>query len=55
LMRELNRSDDDWIYFFQTDDRNQITHLFFVKETSQEVLKRNYEILMMNCTYKINR
>jgi histone-lysine N-methyltransferase SETD2 len=29
--------------------------LFFVKKTFQEVLKRNYEILMMNCTYKINK
>jgi hypothetical protein len=55
LMRELNRDDDDWIYFFQTDDQSQITHLFFVKRTSQEVLKRNYEVLVMNCIYKINK
>jgi hypothetical protein len=55
VMRELNRDDDDWFYFFQTDARNQIAHLFFVKETSQNVLKRNYKILMMNYTYKINR
>ncbi len=55
LMRELNRDDDDWFYSFQTDDRNQITHLFFVKATFQDFLKINYEVLIMNCIYKINR
>jgi hypothetical protein len=36
-------------------DRNQITHLFFIKDSSRVLLKSNYEILVMNCTYKINR
>jgi hypothetical protein len=39
----------------QKDDENHITHLFFVKETSEIVLKINYKILIMNCIYKINR
>ncbi len=37
------------------EDRNQITHFFFVKETSRTFLKSNYEVFIMNCIYKTNR
>jgi head-tail adaptor len=53
LIRELNET--NWTYEMQKNVDNHITHLFFVKQTSQIVLKSNYEILVMNCTYKINR
>ncbi len=53
LMHQL--SDEDWFFVFQKNRRNQITHLFFSKKSSQFMLKTNYEVLVMNCTYKINR
>jgi hypothetical protein len=53
LMRELN--ENDWTFSFQKNSQNQITHLFFVKNISKNLLKFNFEMLMMNCTYKINK
>jgi hypothetical protein len=53
LMRELN--ENDWTFSFQKNSQNQIIHLFFVKNISKELLKSNFEMLIMNCTYKINK
>ena len=53
LMHQFDR--DDWFYAFQQNKTARITHLFFFKGISQNVLKTNHEILIMNCTYKINR
>jgi hypothetical protein len=53
LMHQLNKN--DWTFAFQKDRLNQVTHLFFAKKSSQSILKINYEVLIMNCTYKINR
>jgi hypothetical protein len=53
FIRELNQ--DDWTYKLQKDDEDQIIHLFFMKTCSLSVLKINFEILIMNCTYKINK
>jgi hypothetical protein len=53
LIRFLNES--DWFYQFQKNDENEITHLFFVRESSRIILKTNYKILIMNCIYKINK
>ncbi len=55
LMRELNNQNDDWISSFQKNARDQITHLFFIKESCQFILKINHEVLVLDCTYKINR
>jgi hypothetical protein len=57
LIRELNENSDDWTYQMRKneDDCNQITHLFFVKESSRSFLQFNYEMLIMNCIYKTNR
>ena len=52
-MQELDQN--DWTYNYQKDIRNQITHLFFVRGTSQTLLKVNHEFLVMDCTYKTNR
>ncbi len=30
-------------------------HLFFSRESSQIILKTNYEVLIMNCIYKTNK
>ncbi len=53
LMHQFD--DDDWTYAFQKSSRNQITHLFFSKKSSQSILKTNYEVLIMNCIYKTNK
>ncbi len=53
LIRELNQ--ENWTYAMQKNHENYITHLFFVKMISEILLKINYEILIMNCTYKTNR
>ena len=52
LIKEFD--ENDWFYEMQKNNLNQITHLFFVKGTQQIFLKVNHEILIMNCTYKIN-
>jgi hypothetical protein len=53
LMHQL--ADDDWFFAFQKNRRNQINHLFFLKKSSQIILKVNYEVLVMNCIYKTNK
>ena len=47
LIKELKEG--DWVYKVQKD-LNHITHLFFIKGSSKSILKRNYEVLVMNCT-----
>ena len=53
LIREFDR--DDWVYVFEKNEKNQITNFFFTRNTCQEILKSNFEILVINCIYKINR
>jgi hypothetical protein len=53
LIRELDQ--DDWVYQFQKNMNNQIIHLFFIRDTSQIMLKTNFEVFIINCIYKINR
>ena len=53
LIRELDQG--DWTYQMQKDDLDRITHLFFIKGCSQRLLKTNYEVLVMDATYKTNR
>jgi hypothetical protein len=53
LIRELKQ--EDWTYAIQKDQETRIIHFFFVKNISKILLKNNYEILVMNCTYKTNR
>ncbi len=53
LIRELKQ--EDWTYAMQKDDEIHIIHFFFVKNISKILLKINYEVLVMNCTYKTNR
>ena len=53
LIQGLDRG--HWTYHMQKDELNRITHLFFVREGSQTLLKTNYEVLVMDCTYKTNR
>ena len=54
LMRML-RNNDEWYLRHKRDAADQITHLFFSKTSSQTMLKSNYEVLLMDCTYKTNK
>lgn len=45
LIRELNQG--DWVYNVQKDLLNCITHLFFIKGSSQTLLKKNFEVLVI--------
>jgi hypothetical protein len=53
LIRKLKQK--DWTYAMQKDVETRIVHFFFVKSISKILLKTNYEVLIMNCTYKTNR
>ncbi len=52
-MRELNRN--DWKFSFQKNNHNQISHLFFFKEFSHNILRFNFEVLVLDCIYKTNK
>ena len=49
----LNKQKDYWMTY-KLDKDLCIRRLFFAKTTSQELLKLNYEVLLMNFTYKTN-
>lgn len=53
LMKQLRR--DDWHFSYAKDERDQITQLFFSRVSSMKILKSNFEVLVMDCTYKTNR
>ena len=52
LMKQLNEK--NWMFRYDIDENDQILILFFNRVFSQKMLKLNSEILIMNCTYKIN-
>ena len=52
LMKQLNEK--NWMFLYDTDENDQILTLFFSRIFSQRMLKLNFEILIINCTYKIN-
>lgn len=53
LIQEFDKG--DWMYEMQTNNQYQITHLFFSRGSTQNLLKDNPEVLTMDCTYKTNR
>ena len=55
LIQKFN-NDDNWKYQMKQNDEHQVTHLFFVNEiTWVNLLRDNFEVIIMNCIYKINR
>ena len=55
LIRSLHASDGDWYVKFLKDQKDRVTHLFFSRKSCHETLKENWEVLIMDCTYKTNR
>ena len=54
LVNELNTS-DDWYSNIRLGLAGKVTGLFFSHTDSQWLLRRNPEVLIMDCTYKTNR
>ncbi len=52
-MMALNKRKDYWMTY-KLDKDLRIRRLFIAKTTSAKVLKLNYKVLLMDCTYKIN-
>ncbi len=53
-MMELNKRVDCYTYYIE-DDWDRIEQLFFAKVSSQKNFKYNYEVLLINTTYKTNK
>ena len=53
LMLALNK-EEDWYMRHTVDNHGRVTKLFFAKTSAQRILKLNYEVLLMDCTYKTN-
>lgn len=54
LMVELHKR-ADWYTYCVEDDEDCIKQLFFVKVSSQKILKYNHEVLLINATYKTTK
>ena len=53
-MVELYRKNNWYIHCIE-DDEDYIKQLFFTKIFSQKILKYNYEVLLIDATYKTNK
>jgi hypothetical protein len=54
LLQNLKRN--NWYYKYRIIFfAHEVTHLFFVENYIYELLKNNWEVLLMNCIYKINK
>lgn len=46
---------DKWVFDFQTDSQNRLTHLFFTYRKIIKIFQSHPDILMADCTYRTNR
>ena len=53
FMKFLNKA--EYHLQYEKNEINQITRLFFFKNSFQYILKINHDILLINCTYKTNK
>ncbi len=53
LLHNLER--ESWFWQYEKDELDRITKLFFSRSSCRDMLKRNSEVLIMDCTYKTNR
>ena len=54
LLKRLHAS-DEWYVQFLKDSKDRVTHLFFSRSSCHEMLKVNWEVVIMDATYKTNR
>lgn len=48
-------NDPDWWVQHQKDAQDYITHMFFSRLSSQKMLELNWEVIIMDSTYKTNK
>lgn len=53
-MIELHKWADSYTHYVK-NDKNRIEQLFFAKMSFQKILKYNYEVLLIDATYKTNK
>ena len=53
LLQNLER--EGWFWQYEKDELDKITKLFFSRASCRDMLERNSEVLIMDCTYKTNR
>jgi len=53
LLKELEEG--DYTFAVTTDDRSRITNLFFAYGPAVEIYKDNFDVLLLDCTYKTNK
>jgi hypothetical protein len=46
---------DKYIYDFRVDGDDKVTHLFFAHKESIGLIRRYGSVLLMDCTYKVNK
>jgi hypothetical protein len=49
------KSSPDWIYDFKLDSQNRVQNLFFAHRKSIEIYRANFDVLIVDCTYRTNR
>ena len=53
LMQYLNG--EDWFMAYEVNEEGLLTHLFFCRASFKKILKHNYEVLLIDATYKTNQ
>ena len=53
LLQHLDNG--QWQSDYKRNEANQVTDLFFIRNDCLELLRDNYEVILMDCTYKTNR
>lgn len=54
LLFELEES-NQFRYFYATDEQNRVTQVFWIHRETFDLLRMNFEVLIMDCTFKTNR
>src|ERR1051326_3709408 len=49
------KSSPDWLFDFKLDSQNRLQNLFFAHQKSIEIYRANFDVLIMDCTYRTNR
>ena len=55
LVQELHRRANWYVRTCTDDDTDAIKYLFFAEQQCLDLLKVNFEVLLMDCTYRTNR
>ncbi len=48
-------AEERYFYKYQFDENMHVSHLFFAHSVSIQLLRKHFEVLLLDCTYKTNR